>query len=297
MATNNLLQDAITNSQTTIEFLSANDFPQHGIAQIESELIKFEGSSDQGIFLCTRGYGGTTAATHAASKPVSFIVELFTGEESAVSQEITETYGDEPSHQTVAADLNVVPTVGRTKAQGGSFIASIMGNIIGDALTKTGNYLAGLIGAISLTGTKASELPTGAVIGIAMDAVTEADGIFIAVVDGSDPSSVTRANAAFKARQLNANAGSGVDYGVDLHDVAVTGYLTDPTLPLAIAKAAIRCNNQVCWLNGAGVPVDGTTGDNFAEKGSLYTDITNGNLYIQTSAITTPVWKLVTRAA
>ncbi len=37
--------------------------------------------------------------------------------------------------------------------------------------------------------------------------------------------------------------------------------------------------------------VDETTGDNFAGPGSLFVDITGANLYIQTSAITTPVWK------
>jgi hypothetical protein len=50
-------------------------------------------------------------------------------------------------------------------------------------------------------------------------------------------------------------------------------------------------------MTGAGAPTDGTTGDNFAGPGSLFVDITGANLYIQTSAITTPVWKIVTRAA
>jgi hypothetical protein len=62
-------------------------------------------------------------------------------------------------------------------------------------------------------------------------------------------------------------------------------------------KANIRMENNVVVMTGAGAPVDGTTGDNFAGPGSLFVDITGANLYIQTSAITTPVWKLVTRAA
>jgi hypothetical protein len=50
-------------------------------------------------------------------------------------------------------------------------------------------------------------------------------------------------------------------------------------------------------MNGAGAPVDGTTGHNYAGPGSMYIDTTGANAYIQTSLITTPVWKLITRDA
>lgn len=52
----------------------------------------------------------------------------------------------------------------------------------------------------------------------------------------------------------------------------------------------VRIPNNVCFITAAGAPVDGTTGDNFAGPGSLYFDITNKKVYIQTSLITTPVW-------
>lgn len=51
--------------------------------------------------------------------------------------------------------------------------------------------------------------------------------------------------------------------------------------------------NNVIIMQGAGAPVDGTTGDNVAGTGSLYINRTAGTLYIQTSLITTPVWVLV----
>lgn len=54
---------------------------------------------------------------------------------------------------------------------------------------------------------------------------------------------------------------------------------------------------NVCWFSGATAPVDGTDGDNFAGKGSLYTAIDTGALYQQTGLITNPVWKLVTVAS
>lgn len=47
----------------------------------------------------------------------------------------------------------------------------------------------------------------------------------------------------------------------------------------------------------AGVPVDGTTFDEIAEKGALLVDITNGKLYINGGTKSASVWKLVTSAA
>jgi hypothetical protein len=135
-------------------------------------------------------------------------------------------------------------------------------------------------------------------MGIVMDGVTEADGAVVAVIDGSDPSSITRANAAFAARMNNNNAGSGVDFGLDLYDPGRDStILTGGGEPLAIAKAILRTPSQVCILEGAGVPVDGTTGDNFAATGSIYIDMTNGEAYINTGAIDAPVWKKITHAA
>jgi hypothetical protein len=74
------------------------------------------------------------------------------------------------------------------------------------------------------------------------------------------------------------------NYGLDLASASVN-------------KADVRLAGNTVIMQGAGAPVDGTTGDNFAGIGSLYIDTTNGNLYLQSAVITAPVWKLVTRAA
>ena len=63
------------------------------------------------------------------------------------------------------------------------------------------------------------------------------------------------------------------------------------------SSQGLRLDNDVKIMSGAGVPVDGTTGDNFAGPGSIYINISAGNAYLQTGLITSPVWKLVTRAA
>jgi hypothetical protein len=59
--------------------------------------------------------------------------------------------------------------------------------------------------------------------------------------------------------------------------------------------------DDVMELQGAGAPVDGTsgTGAGQAGKGSRYINITTGDWYLNAGAGTkaSPVWKLVTRAA
>jgi hypothetical protein len=42
--------------------------------------------------------------------------------------------------------------------------------------------------------------------------------------------------------------------------------------------------NDVVFMNAAGVPANGTTGANFAGTGSLYVNITTGILYINTGS-------------
>lgn len=199
-------------------------------------------------------------------------------------------YDAEGSHQLVAPDLTLAAGAGSNDGGDPSYLAAVMGNLLGADLTEAANYLGGVIGAFSVTGVKATTYPAGAVLAQITDGVTEADGAVVAYVDGDG--SVTKANAAFKAMSNNSTPGSGFDYGVDLYGPAHDGYNE-----LAILKADVRMSNQVVIMNGSGAPVDGTTGDNFAGPGSIYIDIAAGNAYLQTSLISTPVWKLVTRAA
>jgi hypothetical protein len=209
-----------------------------------------------------------------------------------------EEYAGTHSYQPVGPDLNLAPAAGST-VDDPKFLAAVMGNDIGDTLTKQGAYLAGVIGALSILGARATKYQIGALMGIIMDGVTDADGAVVAVIDGSDPSSVTRARAAFAVAQNNNNAGSGVDYGLDLLDIVSTrlaGAFSGTAKPFAIAKATVRSPKEVCILESDDVPVDGTTGLNFAGKGSLCTDYTHGEAYINTGSKAAPVWKKLTHA-
>lgn len=212
--------------------------------------------------------------------------------------EIAEDYADAGSHQTIAADLTLDAAAGTSDAGDTDFLGAIMGNVLGAALTKTKNYIGGLIGMYSITGSNASVLPKAGVLGIIADGTTTADGIVVGHLDGSDPSTQTRANAVFKATMANAHASSGVDYGVDLHAPAIDiGSETEVVMP--IAKASLRLDREVCVILVDGVPVDYTdgdpagTGEGYAAKGSLAVDYTNGKLYINTGTKTQPAWTVV----
>lgn len=209
--------------------------------------------------------------------------------------ELTDTREGPGSHQTVAGDLTLDPDAGTSDAGDTDFLAAGMFNLLGENLTKTNNYLAGVIGENSVTGTNATDLPNAAVLGIVADGNTTVDGIVTALIDGSDPGSTTTASAAFAARQLNTESGSGVDYGLDLHDTPADIF-SDPALPLDIKKADIRLSGEICIFSGSGVPVDGTTGDDFAGKGSIYIDADSGLAYSNTGTKTSPAWTAMSGA-
>jgi hypothetical protein len=197
------------------------------------------------------------------------------------------------SYQDVAADLTLDAASGKT---GGStaFLAAVMGNLMGDLLTKAGNYLGGVIGHFSVTGTKSTTYPAGAVLGGIGDGVTDADGCFVAYVDGD--SAVTKAGAALKVRCNNSQAGSGFNWGIDLQDAAHDGYrAVDDAFYL---KAPVRMVRDVVMLVGDAAPVDGTTGANFAGEGSLYfrTHTAAAAVYVNTGPKTATVWKAITHA-
>lgn len=196
-------------------------------------------------------------------------------------------YSGSASFQVIGPDLNLAATAGKDIGTGTAYLAPIMGNLIGDSLTKTGNYLGGLIGAYSVTGVQGTTQPAGAVLGQITDGVTDVTGAFVAYIDGD--SAQTKAGAAFKAMSNNSTAGSGFNYGLDLYGAAHDGYSA-----LAILKADIRLASQAVVMTRAGVP--STAGTGFAGKGSIYIDTTNGKLYVNGGTSGTPDWKIVTSA-
>lgn len=85
------------------------------------------------------------------------------------------------------------------------------------------------------------------------------------------------------ARKYAFSRNAKPDYGLDLGAVS------------SVTKAPIRITNDVCVLVGDGEPSDGSSGDgaNVAGTGSLYSDYTNGTLYINTNTKASPTWTVV----
>lgn len=223
-------------------------------------------------------------------------VQRFNGSVKKFTTEIIDfvvnDHGGKGSFQVVPADLDLEPAAGTSDAGDTDFLAAVMGNLLGDSLTKTNNIMAGVIGKYSVTGVRASIMPVAGVLGGIGDTVTNADGAIVGYIDGD--TGITKANAAFKAVSLNSVPGSGFNFGLDLFGAAIGGFSE-----LVILKSDIRLSKEVCIFQGAGAPVDGIagTGAGFAGPGSLFIDRTNANMFINANTKASPTWKLFTRAA
>jgi hypothetical protein len=161
--------------------------------------------------------------------------------------------------------------------------------------TTTHNYMAGVAGEFAVIGTYSNTALMAGVIGIINTNTLSGDAAVMAFMDGD--AGVTTCRSAFGVAMAQTTGGSGFEYGLDLkmQDPVLDG--GGPSGVIPYTKANIRMEDDVVVMVATGVPTDGTTGDNFAGPGSMYIDSTGANLYIQTGAITSPVWKLVTRAA
>ena len=131
-------------------------------------------------------------------------------------------------------------------------------------------------------------------LGVIGNTTTTGDAAVMAWMDGDG--GTTTARAGFGIGMTQSTAASGFDYGMDLElqDAVGGGASVQP-----YKKAEIRVSNDVIVMTGSGAPASGAsgTGDNFAGPGSLYVDYVNANVYIQAGTISSPNWKLITRAA
>jgi len=231
---------------------------------------------------------------NSAGEPVLVITD--DGIEIPAGKKLEFTQAHDPgsdSYQPIAVDFEVTGT-GSNDGTDPGFLAPVMGHLMGDAVSGDGVYGAGLIGAISAAG-MSSAYPVGGVMGILMQGSAGADAPVVSVIDGDDGGAAVNCGAMFKARMNNNHASSGAQYGLDLYDAGNANYTGGP-VALKITKADVRMSNEVCVMNGAGAPVDGTTGDDFAGKGSLYIDRTNGEHYINTGTKADPAFSKVKRA-
>jgi hypothetical protein len=164
----------------------------------------------------------------------------------ALSSSSATTYSSTASFQPVAIDFTLGATAGKNVPDT-AFLAPIMGNLFGSNLTKTGNYLGGVIGMYSVTGTNATHYPSGAVIGGIGDGSTTAKCAVCAWIDGD--SAVTQAGAAFGVMNRNSVPTSGFNYGVDLSSPSTDGFPA-----VAYRTGDIKLSSGVEILTGTGAP-------------------------------------------
>lgn len=173
---------------------------------------------------------------------------------------LSPTFNTAGSQQAVEADANIGNSFGTASAGDSDFGAAVMGNLLGtNTLASANNYLAGVIGAYSLTGTVPSDYPKGGVLGLVGPGVVTntADGAVVAVLDGD--TGQVNATAAFRVMSLNSTAASGFSYGLDLYGGAAhDSYLTTADM---IDIADIRLQNQETISNETDgvIRIDGGT--------------------------------------
>jgi hypothetical protein len=163
------------------------------------------------------------------------------------------------------------------------------------APSTTFNHMAGTVGEFAVIGTYANNGLMAGVMGTINTNTLSGDAAVMAFMDGD--SGVTTARCAFGVAMAQTTAGSGFEFGIDLKMQDPVADAGGPSGVRPYTKANIRMEDDVVVMVDAGAPVNGTTGDNFAGIGSMYIDSTAGNLYLQTGVITSPDWKLVTRAS
>ena len=163
------------------------------------------------------------------------------------------------------------------------------------APSTTFNHMAGTVGEFAVIGTYANNGLMAGVMGTINTNTLSGDAAVMAFMDGD--SGVTTARCAFGVAMAQTTAGSGFEFGIDLKMQDPVADAGGPSGVRPYTKANIRMEDDVVVMVDAGAPVNGTTGDNFAGPGSMYIDSTGANLYIQVGLITSPDWKLVTRAS
>jgi hypothetical protein len=197
---------------------------------------------------------------------------------------------------TRGATFTVNPTgaFGSSDATDPSSAQGSSGQVFGSNLTSTATYYVGATGRYLITGTNASTFPKVGMLGVIGNTTTTGDAAVMAWMDGDG--GTTTARAGFGIGMTQSTAASGFDYGMDLElqDAVGGGASVQP-----YKKAEIRVSNDVVVMTGSVAPTSGAsgTGDDFAGPGSLYVDYTAANVYIQAGTISSPNWKLITRAA
>ena len=212
----------------------------------------------------------------------------------------TASYADAASEQAISGDLNVAAGAGTSTAGASAYLAGVMGNVLGANLTDTNNIVAGLVGKYDVTGTNASNYPSGGVVGEIGNNTTTADGSVIAAMGGDLNTSSAR--AAYTTAYMNSTAASAWTWGLDLQGPGAFASYLEPRFSQGFLRlggrtfdsdnATIFTAANVCIAVVNSVPVDGVSGTRAGQcgLGSLLIRMDNGTLSQNTGTLASPTW-------
>jgi hypothetical protein len=205
--------------------------------------------------------------------------------------QLTEVHKLADSLDLIQSILDLGAAAGSSTSTDPFTLYGVSGDVKGASLTKTANYIAGVMGKYSVTGVKSTTYPAGAVLAEIGDGVSEADGAVVAFIGGD--TAITKAGAAFKVRTTSSIAASGFDFGVDLQDAIHDGY--QAVNSSFYKKGIMRLTEDVLVLVGTATPTDGVsgTGAGNAGPGSLHLNTSDGKLRTNTNTKASPTWTVV----
>jgi hypothetical protein len=164
----------------------------------------------------------------------------------------------------------LVAREGATVTRVDSIVAAGSGYQVGDIVS-----LSGLSGTLVAANLQVTAVSGGVVTGVrqigpSLYTSTPSGTIATTAVIGSGSGLTVTITARASASSLPG--------GLQIHDGSMPGWVSD---------------NLVCRINGSGAPGAGT-GNGRAVRGSQYTDLSNGDLYLNTGTHGSPNWKKVT---
>ena len=158
------LDEALDDSETSIDLVSVTGFPTAGAIIVESEIITYTGISSSTLTGCTRGANSTTAATHADTTAVT---RVLINPVTTVNDSTTITITDN-AHGAKDTDFVVISGAAAT------------GGVSADNLNRTAGYQITYVDANSYT----IQSPTAATSGVTGGGLVVVLSYLVGLADG-----------------------------------------------------------------------------------------------------------------
>lgn len=168
----NNLSGAINSAVTTIGLNSTTGFPTVGLVLIDNEVIKYTNVSGNNLTGCTRGFDGTTAASHSSAAVVSFA--FCAQHHNGLKDEVIaiETSLNFTASRALSTDTNGRAAVATTTLAELNFVSGVTSAIQTQINTKAPSASPTFTGTITTPLTASRVLTTGASSELAASSVT-----------------------------------------------------------------------------------------------------------------------------